>query len=54
MPCGTSLSITAVKTLFLSSLLISLCRESVKGVFYTRTDISIGGYCFMDILIEVR
>ena len=49
-----SLSIMTAKTPFLSSLLISLCRESVKGVSYTRTDISVGGDCLMDIPAEVR
>ena len=39
---------------FLNSLLISLYRESVKGVFYTRTNISIGGDCFVDIPAEVK
>ena len=53
-PCGTSLSIITVKTPFLSSLLISLCYKSIKGVSYTRTNISIGGDCLMDIPAEVR
>jgi len=53
-PCRTSLSIITVKTPFLSSPLISLRRKSVKGVSYTRTNISIGGDCFTDIPIEVR
>ena len=46
--------VTTVKTLFLSSLLISLRYKSVKGVSYTRTNISISGYYLIDILIEVR
>ena len=52
-PCGTSFSVTTVKTPFLSSLLISLHHESVKGVFCTRTNISAGGGCLVDIFIEV-
>jgi hypothetical protein len=46
--------IMTAKTSFLSSLLISLRRKSVKVVSYTRTDISIGGDCLADIPIEVR
>jgi len=34
--------------------LISLRRESVKGVSYTRTNISAGGDCFADVPAEVR
>ena len=49
-----SLSITTAKTPFLSSLLISLRCKSVKGVSYTKTDISIGRGCFIDMPIEVR
>jgi hypothetical protein len=49
-----SLSIIIVKTPFLSNLLISLRRKSVKGVFYTKTDIFIGGDYFVDIPIKVR
>ena len=49
-----SLSIITTKTPFLSSLLISLYYKSVKGVSYTRTNISIGGDYFADIPIEVR
>ena len=49
-----SLSIIAVKTPFLSSPLISLCYKSIKGVSYTRTNISIGGDYLIDIPIEVR
>ena len=48
-----SLSIITAKMPFLSSLLISLYYKSVKGVFYTRTNISIGGDCFADIPMEV-
>ena len=53
-PYRTSFSVITVKTPFLSSPLISLYRKSVKGVSYTRTDISIGGDYFMDVPIEVR
>jgi len=52
-PYGTSLSVITVKTPFLSSLLISLYYKSVKGVSYTRTNISIGGGCLIDISVEV-
>ena len=38
---------------FLSSLLISLHCKSVKGVFYTKTDIFVGGGYLTDIFIEV-
>ena len=53
-PYGTSLSIITAKTSFLSSPLISLRYKSIKGVSYTRTNISIGGDCFADMPIEVR
>jgi len=53
-PCGTSLSITTAKTPFLSSPLISLYCESVKGGSYTRTDISVGRGCLADVPTEVR
>jgi len=53
-PCGTSLSIITVKMPFLSSLLISLCYKSVKGVFCTKTNISIGRDCLVDLPAEVR
>ena len=53
-PYGTSFSVITAKTPFLSSLLISLHYKSVKGVSYTRTNISIGGDCFIDIPAEVR
>ena len=49
-----SLSVITIKTPFLSSLLISLYYKSVKGVSYTRTNISIGGDCLIDIPAEVR
>jgi hypothetical protein len=53
-PYGMSFSITAAKTPFSSSPLISLRRESMKGVSYTRTDISAGGDRFLGISTEVR
>ena len=53
-PYKISFSITTAKTPFLNSLLISLYYKSVKGVFCTKTDISVGGGYFTDILIEVR
>ena len=43
-----SLFIITVKTPFLSSLLISLYYKSIKGVSYTKTNISISGSCFTD------
>ena len=52
-PCGASFSVITVKTPFLSSPLISLCCKSVKGVSYTRTDISAYGDCFADVSAEV-
>ena len=39
--------------LFLNSPLISLCCESVNGVSCTRTDISAGGDCLVDIPVEL-
>ena len=50
----SAVTITTAKTPFLSSLLISLRYKSVKGVFYIRTDISIGGDCLIDVSAEVR
>ena len=49
-----SLSIITTKMPFLNNLLISLHRKSVKGVSYTRTNISIGGGCLTDMPVEVR
>ena len=37
-----------------SSLLISLYYKSVKGVSYTRTNISVGGDYLTDVPTEVR
>ena len=54
MPYRTSFSVITVKTPFLSSPLISLYYKSIKGVSYTRTNISIGGDCLIDIPIEIR
>ena len=48
-----SLSITTAKISFLNSLLISLHYKSVKGVFYTKTNISVNRGCLADISIEV-
>jgi hypothetical protein len=53
-PYGTSLSVITTKTPFLSSSLISLCYKSIKGVSYTRTNMSIGGGCLIDMPTEVR
>ena len=47
-----SFSIITANTPFLSSLLISLRYKSVKGVSYTRTDISIYRDCLADMPIE--
>ena len=49
-----SLSAITTKTPFSSSPLIFLRREFIKGVFCTKTNISIGGDCLADIPIEVR
>ena len=54
MPYRMSFSITTAKTPFLSSPLISLYYESVKGVSYTKTNISAGKDCLVDIPAEVR
>ena len=45
--------ITTVKMPFLSSPLISLYYKSVKGVSYTRTNISIYRDCLVNIPIEL-
>ena len=50
-PYRISLSAITTKTLFLSSLLISLYRKSVNGVSCTRTNISACGDCLADIPI---
>ena len=44
-----SLSAIIIKTPFLSSLLISLRRESVNGGFCTKTNISACGDCLADM-----
>ena len=49
MPYKTSLSAITIKTLFLSSLLISLRCESVNGGSCTKTDISAYGDCLTDM-----
>ena len=51
MPYKISLSTITIKTPFLSSLLISLHRESVNGVSCTRTNISICGDCLANISV---
>ena len=48
-----SFSIITVKTPFLSSLLVSLRYKSIKGVSYTRTNISVYRDYFADISAEV-
>ena len=48
-----SLSIITAKTPFLSSLLISLCCKSIKGVFCTRTNISAYGDYLADMPMEL-
>ena len=53
MPYKISLFVITAKTPFLSSLLISLHYKSIKGVSYTRTNISAGGGCLADISIKV-
>jgi hypothetical protein len=49
-----SLFITTIKTPFSSSLLISLHRESIKGVSYTKTNISVNRGYFIGASIEIR
>ena len=48
-----SFSVITAKTPFLSSPLISLYCESVKGVSCTRTDISVYGDYLIDIPAEL-
>jgi hypothetical protein len=48
------LFITTIKTPFLSSLLISLRYKSIKGVSYTKTNISINKSYFISIFTEVK
>jgi Ulp1 family protease len=54
MPYKTSLFIIIIKTFFLNSLLISLYYKSIKGVFYTRTNIFINKSYFISIFIKVK
>jgi hypothetical protein len=54
MPYRILLFITTVKTPFLSSLLISLRRESIKEVSYTRTNIFVDKSYFIGISIKVK
>jgi hypothetical protein len=49
-----SLSVTTIKTPFLSSPLISLRYEFIKGVSYTRTNISVDRSCFIGVFTEVK
>ena len=53
-PYKISLSVITAKTSFLSSLLISLYRKSIKGVSCIKTNIFTGGYCLVDIPVKVR
>jgi hypothetical protein len=53
MPYKTSFSVITAKTSFLNSLLISLRYKSVKGVSYTRTNISINRDCLINMSVEV-
>jgi hypothetical protein len=53
MPYRMSLSAITTKTLFLSSLLISLCYKSVNRASCIRTDISVYRDCLTDIPIEL-
>ena len=54
MPYRISLSVTTIKTPFLNSLLISLHYKSVKGVSCTRTNISTGGDCLINIPADIK
>ena len=49
-----SLSIITAKTPFLNSLLISLYYESIKGVSYIKTNISIDKSYFIGVSIEIK
>jgi len=53
-PYRISLFIITTKTPFLNSLLISLYRESIKGVSYTRTNIFVDRSCFIGVSAKVR
>jgi hypothetical protein len=53
-PYKILLFIIIIKTPFLSSPLIFLYYESIKGVFYTRTNIFANRSCFIGVFIEVR
>jgi hypothetical protein len=54
MPYRTLLFITIIKMPFLSSLLISLYYKFIKGVSYTKINISIDRSCFISIFIKVK
>ena len=49
-----SFFITTTKTPFLNSLLIFLYIKSIKGFSYTKTNISVNGDYFTNMLTEVR
>jgi hypothetical protein len=53
-PYKTSLFIIAVKTPFLSSLLISLYYKFINRASYIRTNISIDRSCFISVFAKVR
>ena len=53
MLCKTFLFTITTKIFFLSSLLISLCCESINGGFCTKTDISAYGDYFANIPVEL-
>ena len=52
-PYRISLSAITTKILFLSSLLISLCHESINRGSCTRTNISICGDCLADMPVRL-
>jgi hypothetical protein len=49
-----SLFITAIKTPFLSSLLISLYYKFINKASYIKTNIFINKGCFINIFIKVK
>ena len=53
MPYKISFSVITIKMPFLSSLLISLYYKSVKGVSYTRTNISVSEVYLTDMPAKV-
>jgi hypothetical protein len=54
MPYRILLFIITIKTPFSSSLLISLYYKFIKGVSYTRTNISVNRSYFIGISIKVK